>query len=841
MDRDTADCLTEADALQLVSGEGAAEEVERWRSHVGECETCRRFVAELARICVPTESSEGLGGAPAVLPSGTALGHYDLQEVLGRGGMGVVYGAFDRRLSRSVALKVLRSRTDAFARLRREASVMARLSHPNVAEVYDVGEADGRPYVVLERVEGPTLLEWRMSASRSVEDVLGVYAQAGRGLAAAHRAGLVHRDFKPTNAMLGEDGRVRVLDFGLAASAEDGSEPSRDSGATHRALAGTPSYAAPEQLDGREATAASDQFSFCVALFEALADRKPFPGDTAAARRASMEREDRVPLPPEIPRGISRALARGLQLDPRRRFASMDALLAALTSPPSRWPWLVGAAAAATTVAFVLVPERATPCDDGRTRIEQAWSPDDAGLRTTPALRRSVEELDAYVDAWLSSRATACTRAQGAPPELACFERLAAKVARVGRRLETLRNDGGRPPADLVEGLPMPSTCLAPSTMSGADRLLEEEFEQLDAWLRDRDAYGLEGPAARVEARRRVGTLLARADRLGALRIQAATLRSLAALDIFDSDPDAAARTLEEAALLGHLAEDRDVELRAIEDLVAVLSKHLDEPDQAAYWLCRAEEVAAVLDSDVARGRVSILAGRVALAKGEWAEASASFEDAEERLPGSWRLKSLLQMRGEAYMQADDTEAARADWQRGLALAEAEFGPNSIELAPFLSALASTYMEEGELEPAAAFLERAIAVTPPDRGIWRAFLSANLGLLQRDLGRLEDAELALTDAEAVFADVYGESHTTTLRTTVDLAFVQLSRGRRAQAHRRFTLALGFDAPEVLHARTRVGRAAAADEPARALEALLREDDLTETARDEAQARLEALR
>ena len=132
-------------------------------------------------------------------------------------------------------------------------------------------------------------------------------------------------------------------------------------------------------------------------------------------------------------------------------------------------------------------------------------------------------------------------------------------------------------------------------------------------------------------------------------------------------------------------------------------------------------------------------------------------------------------------------------------------------------------------------------MTPPDRGIWRAFLNANLGLLQRDLGRLEDAELALTDAEAVFADVYGESHTTTLRTTVDLAFVQLSRGSRAQAHRRFTLVLGFDAPGYLHARARVGKAAAADEPARALEALLREEDLTETARDEAQARLDALR
>ena len=330
-DRDTADCLTEADALQLVSGEGAAEEVERWRSHVGECETCRRFVAELARICVPTESSEGLGGAPAVLPSGTALGHYALQEVLGRGGMGVVYGAFDRRLNRSVALKVLRSHTDAFARLRREASVMARLSHPNVAEVYDVGEDDGRPYVVLERVEGPTLLAWWMSASRSMEDVLGVYAQAGRGLAAAHRAGLVHRDLKPGNVIL-VDGRVKVLDFGIARARDDSTHLTRTG-----EVIGSPLYMAPEQIQGKDIDGRCDLYALGVITYTMLTGREPFAADSPTAvvlKHLNDPPPDIRQILPDLPDEWIAVLDQLLAKKPDDRFPDAKALLDVVADLP---------------------------------------------------------------------------------------------------------------------------------------------------------------------------------------------------------------------------------------------------------------------------------------------------------------------------------------------------------------------------------------------------------------------------------------------------------------------------------------------------------------------------
>src|SRR5690606_1441989 len=235
---------------------------------------------------------------------GATIGRYVVLAPLGRGAMGTVLAALDPELDRKVALKVLHetARGGDRARLQREAQALARLSHPNVMILHDVGTwvdpAGGRHvFLAMELVVGHTLSDWLASAPRSVDAIVAVFAQAGRGLAAAHAAGLVHRDFKPHNVLVGSDGRVRVTDFGLARSFGEDTRPpitvdthtgpiSLPELALHETLTrtgewvGTPAYMAPEQLQGGAADPRADQFAFCVALYEALHGQRPFAGRT---------------------------------------------------------------------------------------------------------------------------------------------------------------------------------------------------------------------------------------------------------------------------------------------------------------------------------------------------------------------------------------------------------------------------------------------------------------------------------------------------------------------------------------------------------------------------------
>ncbi|MBT9558714.1 MAG: serine/threonine protein kinase [Myxococcales bacterium] len=277
---------------------------------------------------------EGAAVAPEVPPH---IGRYRVLRELGRGAMGIVLLAHDPALDRELALKVLIAPEDAQNALLAEAQTMARLSHPNVVSVHDVGQHDGRTFVAMERIVGVTLRSWLEQRRRHVVEILDLFAQAGDGLTAAHQAGLVHCDFKPDNVFVGDDGRVRVGDFGLAtrtwSESRGGSGPARRTG-----IFGTPAYMSPEQAEGASIDARSDQFSFCVALFEALHGVAPFGGDTFSSRREALRAARLVVTEPlvDLPEAVEDVLRRGLSSRPDDRFPTMEALLVALRAARRR-------------------------------------------------------------------------------------------------------------------------------------------------------------------------------------------------------------------------------------------------------------------------------------------------------------------------------------------------------------------------------------------------------------------------------------------------------------------------------------------------------------------------
>jgi len=305
-------------------------------------------------------------------------------SALGAGGMGVVFAAYDPQLDRKVALKLLRAgltynTKDARTRLRREAQAIAQLSHPNVVAAYDVGTTEeGDLYIAMEFVEGDTLSTWLKKWPRTWREIIDVFLQAARGLVAAHSVGLLHRDFKPDNVLVGGDGRVRVTDFGLARSLivpDEAARPRPDMAALNVELTatgtvlGTPRYMAPEQLTGPDIDARADQFSFCVALFEALFDVHPLPGATSVSMLEQGEKAIAPPDGTKIPPSIIRAIQRGLERDRAKRFSTMSSLIGELQPPqtrtPVRYAALAGLGVLLLGAAGTAVFARRSPADGG--------------------------------------------------------------------------------------------------------------------------------------------------------------------------------------------------------------------------------------------------------------------------------------------------------------------------------------------------------------------------------------------------------------------------------------------------------------------------------------------
>jgi tetratricopeptide (TPR) repeat protein len=411
--------------------------------------------------------------------------------------MGEVFAAYDEELDRRVAIKVLGRgvRSSARDRMRREAKAMAKLAHPNVVSVYEVGEDDGELFIAMEYVEGSTLAAWQSSESRGWKDVLGVYRQAGEGLAAAHRAGVVHRDFKPNNAMVTEGAgrlRVRVLDFGIARRdatvTEDSLDDSVDLSAgdpqlTHgTGLLGTPAYMAPEQFGTANVTEAADQFALCVSIWEGLFGERPFERANLVDLQGTRT-ELRAPKRGRgVPVWVRAAVTRGLAHEPGARWPSVEALLEALdhSGRSKRRNWALGAGllTAVAVGSWVAGGQTPEPCAGAEARLAEVWSEDGRAAVDAAILRTELpyaprardlafERLDAFGRAWVEMHTETCRAstvrgersAQWMDARMSCLDRALDGVAATIDVLADADGDVVDNVARVVSGMPSLEPC----------------------------------------------------------------------------------------------------------------------------------------------------------------------------------------------------------------------------------------------------------------------------------------------------------------------------------------------------------------------------------------------
>ena len=369
------------------------------------------------------------------------VGRFEVDKRLGAGAMGIVYLAHDPQLDRKVAVKLLHPQSDPtahaenVARLLREAKTLARLTHPNVVTVHEVGNTEDGLFIAMEFIDGATLRRWLGEQARTWPEIVALFLAAGAGLAAAHKQDLVHRDFKPDNVLVDKEGHARVADFGLACSVvdthartlDDQEEDALPAVTQTGALLGTPAYMAPELFEGQSADALSDQYAYCVAFYEALFGARPFEGKTLAAiMENALEMKFADPVEGrDAPAWLRRVVVRGLAPNPRERYPSMRALMAAVERGlHRRRRWAIGSAAVLAVVgagaaygvgsarsgarcpkADVLLAE--VWGDERRAALQAAFVADERAYVAKTA-DSTLASLEAWARQWADARADAC-------------------------------------------------------------------------------------------------------------------------------------------------------------------------------------------------------------------------------------------------------------------------------------------------------------------------------------------------------------------------------------------------------------------------------------------------
>lgn len=566
-----------------------------------------------------TQLPDGAVSGPntSELNPGSKVGRYTVIERVGSGAMGVVFSAWDPKLDRRVALKVVRG--DGYGPPKesgrfREAKALAKLSHPGVVTLYDVGTLDDGLFIAMEYLRGVTIGRWRIEHPDAPwPEVVQLYMHAGAGLSAAHDAGLVHRDFKPANVMVTERGRVKVLDFGLASI--DGE--SRKAGRI-----GTPRYMAPEQHSGSAVDFRSDQFSFCASLYEALFDQHPFDGDTSFELSLSVQAGELKPIPSghNVPSRVCDAVNRGLSTEPSDRFASMEDLLRELDplAPSRRRQWGVlaggGALLLAAAAAVALVGAGEQPCTQASAPIDEVWNGDvraklattlDAQAIPTALAVESLAQHDAFAQSWSATRQDACEAAKirhtqsEATMELR-YHCLDTRLDTVASGLRTLLTPDTIAPAPLgptLTAIPTVERCsdleaLRAEYPPPEDRNIRARVRELEIDV----AVSREDRIRDVErARSRLEAILAEADELGYPPLRVHVRTSLGSLLAFTGEVQRGIEMLEEAVVLGLRANARVATVGALYELARQKSVHEKDTRDALFFAGAASAIAQTL------------------------------------------------------------------------------------------------------------------------------------------------------------------------------------------------------------------------------------------------------
>jgi tetratricopeptide (TPR) repeat protein len=856
---------------RFARGQLRGEDRARTEGHLDACAECMRVVCELAASFsavvdaveseshsgsaadVVTVDARGIRSGPSVLEVGAPIGRYRVHRKLGQGGMGVVYAAYDPQLDRQVAIKVLhRDRGGELEaqrlRLVREAQAMAKLSHPNVVTVHDVGMHEGQLFLAMELVDGVTLSVWLRERKRTRVEILRAFVHAGRGLAAAHAVGLVHRDFKPDNVLIARDARgghaidrVRVTDFGLARPQTGNPEAMGSPGAflgssteraltmdltAHGSLVGTPAYMAPEQFLGRTADARSDQFSYCVALYEALFGARPFAGTTVNELTLAVTEGRRTE--PDValaaPKWLRKVLLRGLAVLPRARHRDMDALLGELDKDRA-WRNRVIASAAVGGGAALLVgaaylaavaglgsepaplPEpasivtAASGCTRGEHKLARAWNDERrAALAADFAASGHADgsakwhEVDAavtsWVDAWSTMHLDACEAttvrheqsAELMDLRMHCLDRaVRALDAALGVLAHADANTVTRAQS-VVGTLPAVAHC--------ADL---ERVRGMTAPVDHRDTIAqLAGELATIEALTRLGkyrealpvaeALVARAQtETGAQRVVAEAQFRLGSLRGKLDDPAGAEKSYVAAVMAARESEHDEVAMWGAINLVYNIGYEQRRPDDARLWVDAAESAVAKNANVEAEAALADYIGSVEFAKG-------------------------------------DNEAALVQYRRGIELEEKLSGADHPDVASKLYNLASVLLRMDQKQEALAMRERALAIMQKHRGADHPQISDHMrgvGAVLLALDRHEEALARFSRALEIRRAAYGEEHSAVATSLDDMGVVLDELGRDDEAVESLEQALAMrekllppDDPDIAATRKRLAHARA---------------------------------
>ena len=750
------------------------------------------------------------------------VSRYVLLKRIAAGGGGVVYSAFDPELDRKVAIKLIRTtgqeeadREQAAARLTREARAAAKLSHPNVVTVHDVGtydpaeiglmagtspEAFGSEFereiekelpatgvfVVMEFIAGKNLAEWVEEREPTWQQILEVYLQAGDGLAAAHASGLVHRDFKPSNVMIGRDGRVRVLDFGLARQ-HDEAEPPPAEGIPQAALdrtidpsrplthdgavLGTPAYMPPEQHAGETADARSDQWSYCAALYESLQGRLPFEGEDIDAL-AEAKRTDKPAVPDEdkVPAWIADVLRRGLRLDPAQRYPSMREMLDELGHNPaeSRIRFLIGTALLGTIAVLlgvlVLGPDAEPVCPDPAQPLAGIWDDDrkaEIGAAFSASDKPYAESvwsstestIDDYVDRWVTARGEACQKTlvrQEQSPELMgaqmlCLDSRLNRLAELTRLLATGEPQVIETALDGVAMLSPLESCTDPKL---ASRTLLPPVGVRD------EVMAVDAEIARAEALRRAGKLddatqaideaLEHAKPLKHPPLEARALLLRGQIRSVAKDGNGAEAALRQALLIAEATGDDDTAVRTLVELGFVegfLHKRHDDGERTL---------------ELARAKLS------------------------RHNPGPHVQGLLERNTGILLLDQRRYDDAFKPLDRARILLADAYGEKSTQVTAALNALGLLAVSKGDFAVGIDYYSRSLEILKHNLGEKHptvAGLMGNLGVIALEQGDWAKAEEYQREGLAVLREAVGDDHPFVAQALSNLAASLVGAGR----------------------------------------------------------------